>query len=180
MATAATNPKQEAHELIERISTAQASAVVTLITTMLDPVDRAIANAPFEDEPISDEENRAVAASKAWLAEHPGEGIPHEEMLASSASTPKTSTADRLPHVKKIIFTPAARADVRRIDRDTAMRILTALDRFARTGEGDIKKLEGNTNDLRLRVGDYRVRFIENPPGTLYIHAVLHRSEAYR
>jgi hypothetical protein len=40
--------------------------------------------------------------------------------------------------VKKIIFTPPARADVRRIDRDTAMRILTAMDRFARTGEGDI------------------------------------------
>ena len=59
-------------------------------------------------------------------------------------------------------------------------RILTALDRVARTGEGDIKKLEGNTGELRLRVGDYRVRFIENPPGTLYIHAVLHRSEAYR
>jgi mRNA-degrading endonuclease RelE of RelBE toxin-antitoxin system len=66
------------------------------------------------------------------------------------------------------------------IDRDTAMRILTALDRFARTGDGDIKRLEGNTGELRLRVGDYRVRFIENPPGTLYIHAVLHRSEAYR
>jgi len=82
MATSAANPKQEAHELIERISTAQASAVVTLITSMLDPVDRAIANAPFEDEEISEEENRAVAASKAWLAEHPGEGVPHEELLA--------------------------------------------------------------------------------------------------
>ena len=89
MATAATNPKQEAHELIERISTAQASAVVTLITTMLDPVDRAIANAPFEDEEISDEENRAVAASKAWLAEHPGEGIPHEEMLREFGINPE-------------------------------------------------------------------------------------------
>jgi hypothetical protein len=42
MATAATNPKRQAHELIERISTAQASAVVALITSMLDPVDRAI------------------------------------------------------------------------------------------------------------------------------------------
>jgi hypothetical protein len=51
-----------------------------------------------------------------------------------------------------------------RIDRDTAMRILTALDRFARTGEGNIQKLEGNTAELRLRVGDDRVRFIENPP----------------
>lgn len=82
--------------------------------------------------------------------------------------------------MKKIIFTPAARADVRCIDRETAMRILTALDRFARAGEGDVKKLHGDTNDLRLRVGDYRVRFIENPPGTLYIHAVLRRSDAYR
>ncbi len=82
--------------------------------------------------------------------------------------------------MKKIVFTPPARADVRRIDRETAMRILTALHRFARTGEGDIKKLQGDSGELRLRVGDYRVRFNENPPGTLYIHAVLHRSEAYR
>jgi hypothetical protein len=89
MATAATNPKQEAHELIDRISVAQASAVVTLLTSMLDPVDRAIANAPFEDEEISDEENRAVAASKAWLAEHPGEGIPHEELLAEFGISPE-------------------------------------------------------------------------------------------
>jgi hypothetical protein len=33
--------------------------------------------------------------------------------------------------VKQIIFTPPARADVRRIDRAAAMRILTALHRFA-------------------------------------------------
>jgi hypothetical protein len=89
MATAATNPKQQAHELIDRISVAQASAVVALITTMLDPVDRAIANAPFEDEEIGEEENRAVAASKAWLAEHPGEGIPHEEILREFGINPE-------------------------------------------------------------------------------------------
>jgi mRNA-degrading endonuclease RelE of RelBE toxin-antitoxin system len=83
--------------------------------------------------------------------------------------------------VKKIIFTPPARADVRRIDRETAMRILTALDRFARTGEGDVKQLQGiDPPELRLRVGDYRLRFTEDPPGTLYIHAVLHRREAHR
>ena len=89
MATAATNPKQEAHELIERISTAQASAVVTLITSMLDPVDRAIAQAPFEDEKIGEEENRAVAASKAWLAEHPGDGVPHEALMAEFGDSPE-------------------------------------------------------------------------------------------
>jgi hypothetical protein len=89
MAHAVTNPKQLAHELIDRISTAQASAVVGLITSMLDPVDRAIANAPFEDEEISEEETRAVAASKAWLAEHPGEGIPHEEILREFGLSPE-------------------------------------------------------------------------------------------
>jgi hypothetical protein len=89
MAQAVTNPKQQAHELIDRISTAQASAVVDLITSMLDPVDRAIANAPFEDEEISEEETRAVAASKAWLAEHPGEGIPHEEILREFGLSPE-------------------------------------------------------------------------------------------
>jgi mRNA interferase RelE/StbE len=84
------------------------------------------------------------------------------------------------PGVKKIIFTPPARGDVRRIDRDAALRILTAPDHFARTGEGDVRKLQGDSEELRLRVGDYRVRFTEDPPGTLHIHAVLHRSEAYR
>ena len=82
--------------------------------------------------------------------------------------------------MKKILITPQARTDVRRIDRETAMRILAALDRFARTGESDIKKLQGDSGELRLRVGDYRVRFNEEPPGTLLVHAVLHRSEAYR
>lgn len=82
--------------------------------------------------------------------------------------------------MKKIIITPQAKADVRRIDRETAMRILAALDRLARTGEGDIKMLEGGSGELRLRVGDYRVRFNEEPPGTILVHAVLHRREAYR
>jgi len=85
MAYAATNPKQQAHELIERISTTQASAVVILINSMLDPVDRAIANAPFEDEPISEEETRAVAASKAWLKDH--EPISNDEVLAEFGLT---------------------------------------------------------------------------------------------
>ncbi len=93
MAQAVINPKQQAHELIDRISTAQASAIVGLITSMIDPVERAIANAPFEDEEISEEETRAVAASKAWLAEHPGEGIPHEEILREFGLSPE----DRQP-----------------------------------------------------------------------------------
>ncbi len=82
--------------------------------------------------------------------------------------------------MKKIVITPQAKADVRRIDREAAMRILAALDRFARTSEGDIKKLQGDSGELRLRVGDYRVRFTEEPPGTILILAVGHRRGVYR
>jgi mRNA interferase RelE/StbE len=58
--------------------------------------------------------------------------------------------------------------------------IFSALHRFAETGEGDIKKLKGEEGELRLRVGDYRVRFTEELDGTLQIHSVRHRGEAYR
>ena len=82
--------------------------------------------------------------------------------------------------MKKIISTVPARADIRRIDREAAMRILSALHRFAESGEGDIKKMRGDSSELRLRVGDYRVRFTEEPADTLHIHSVRHRSEVYR
>ncbi|HKR26952.1 MAG TPA: hypothetical protein VJS11_05840 [Acidobacteriaceae bacterium] len=85
---ATTDPKRQAHELIDRLSAGQASAVARLLETMLDPVDRAIVNAPPEDEIISEEEQRAVAASKAWLAENPGAGIPHEEVLREFGLNP--------------------------------------------------------------------------------------------
>jgi mRNA interferase RelE/StbE len=81
--------------------------------------------------------------------------------------------------VKRIVFSQQARADVRRLDRDTAMHIFAALHRFAQTGVGDIKRLQGETIELRLRVGDYRVRFTEEA-STLHITRVLHRKEAYR
>jgi mRNA interferase RelE/StbE len=82
--------------------------------------------------------------------------------------------------VKRIEWSEGARADVRRLDQKTAMRIFEALRRFAATSTGDVKKLQGEEAEYRLRVGDYRVRFNEDPPGTLHIHAVLHRREAYR
>lgn len=59
---------------------------------------------------------------------------------------------------EQVVWTTESRADVRAIDRDTALRILIALDRFLRTGTGDVRQLEGYDPPLyRFRVGDYRV-----------------------
>jgi hypothetical protein len=65
----------------------QVFAVVSLLETMLDPVSRAIANAPIDDEPETNAERQAVAASKAWMAEHPGQGIPFEDLLSDFGVT---------------------------------------------------------------------------------------------
>jgi mRNA interferase RelE/StbE len=82
--------------------------------------------------------------------------------------------------VRKVLWSEPARLDIRRLDRDIAMRIFSALHRFAETGEGDSKKLKGEEGELRLRVGDYRVRFTDELDGALRIHSVRHWGEAYR
>jgi len=81
-----TQTKQHAYDLIERLAPSQVSAVVSLLETMLDPVAYAIANAPLDDEPEGDGERQAVATSKAWMEQHPGEGISLEEMLREFSS----------------------------------------------------------------------------------------------
>lgn len=80
--------------------------------------------------------------------------------------------------MRPIVWTDAARADVRRLDKPTAMRVLSALHRFAESGEGDVKALQGR-DELRLRIADYRLFFVKTADG-LEIRRVLHRREAYR
>jgi len=85
MAQAATNPKQHAFELINRMSTGQVSAVVGLLEAMLDPVSIALANAPYDDEPVSEEEARDIAESRAAYAR--GEVVSNDEVLADFGLT---------------------------------------------------------------------------------------------
>ena len=81
---------------------------------------------------------------------------------------------------KKIEWTPQARADVRTLDRQTALRLLKALARFRLTESGDVKRLEGtNPAEFRLRIGDYRIRF-HDLGDKLQVLRVRHRREAYR
>jgi mRNA-degrading endonuclease RelE of RelBE toxin-antitoxin system len=81
---------------------------------------------------------------------------------------------------KNVLWAPEARDQLRSVERDTALQILHAVDDFLTNGQGDVKKLRPPRDELRLRVGDYRVFFYHVAPLSIRITGVKHRSEAYR
>jgi len=82
--------------------------------------------------------------------------------------------------MKKIRFRPNVPAEIRAIDRRTAMTIFDAIHRYAEAGVGRVKPLSGELAGLlRLRVGNYRVLFDETPD-SITIHRVGDRRDVYR
>jgi mRNA-degrading endonuclease RelE of RelBE toxin-antitoxin system len=80
----------------------------------------------------------------------------------------------------KFIWPDSARAELRAIDRDIAVRILEALSRYGKTGEGNVRALPGVLQGFsRLRVGDHRVIFAATLDEIVVVR-VRHRSDVYR
>src|SRR3954447_8788538 len=94
----------------------------------------------------------------------------------------------------EVVFTPSAMKDLARLDRQVYRRVMQALQRLADTGQGNIARLQGTENEFRLRVGDWRVRYLlyfivrqPEPPATgeeqvrvIDVLRVLPRGRAYR
>jgi mRNA-degrading endonuclease RelE of RelBE toxin-antitoxin system len=81
--------------------------------------------------------------------------------------------------MKHFVWEPAARLDLRRLDREAAMRILNALTRYGESGEGDIKMLTDRGGLYRLRVGKWRIFLEFETPESIRIHGVDNRGQAY-
>ena len=79
-----------------------------------------------------------------------------------------------------VVWSPEARAELRAIDRKTALEILHCIDHYLATHTGDVKRLKPPLTGFRLRCGDYRVFFDAKDEKTIHITAVRHRREAYR
>lgn len=83
---AAHDDRLHAHALLERVPPDQITAAVRFLEfLLLDPVSRALATAPVEDEEIGEEEEQAVARSKDWFKHN--EGIPFEQVAAGLGFT---------------------------------------------------------------------------------------------
>jgi mRNA-degrading endonuclease RelE of RelBE toxin-antitoxin system len=80
-----------------------------------------------------------------------------------------------------IRWSDEARADLRAIDRETALRLLKALDRFLKTDAGNVMQLEGFDPPLfRLRIGAWRFIYRRVGVDGIEVVRVRNRKDAYR
>ena len=77
--------RQQAHALLDQLPPEQLAAVLGLLETMLDPIDRKLALAPIDDEPETEEERSAVAGAIESLKQKGG--VPMEVVLADFGLT---------------------------------------------------------------------------------------------
>ena len=73
----AVDAKQQAHELLEQLSADQIAAVLQLLEAMVEP----------DDEPLSEEDRRAVAASRDYFRRNPDGGVSFEQVVADLGFT---------------------------------------------------------------------------------------------
>lgn len=81
--------KQHAHDLLDRLDPGQLDAVGRLLEVMVHPVARALAAAPADDEPVTEEDRRRFYEGQAWFARREGKGVPMEDVLAAAGSKPE-------------------------------------------------------------------------------------------
>jgi hypothetical protein len=80
--------KQHAHQLLDQLDPGQLAAIGHLLEVMVDPVARAAAAAPADDEPVTEEDRRRFREGKAWFEKRGGKGIPMEEVFAQTGIAP--------------------------------------------------------------------------------------------
>lgn len=80
-----TEQRHHAHAFLDRLPADQLAAVCGLLESMLSPLDRKLALAPIDDEPLTPEDAAAIQAGMASLEKNGG--VPMEEVLADFGLT---------------------------------------------------------------------------------------------
>lgn len=94
-----TDTRQNVHALVDQLPLTQLAALETILQSMLDPLARKLAIAPIDDEPLTEEDQQAVAKADEWSKHNAP--IPLENVLEDFGLTMadwetmgKTSLAD--------------------------------------------------------------------------------------
>lgn len=104
--------KQHAHQLIDQLPDSQIETAVRFLEFMLlDPVARAAATAPPDDEPVTEEDRRRFHDGQAWFRQHDGKGAPMEEFYLGAGLDRLAETQKVKPLRNPAVLTGAIPAD---------------------------------------------------------------------
>lgn len=82
-----------------------------------------------------------------------------------------------------IVYHPKARKNLLDIPEKFRLRIIDSIEELREfehpLQHRDVIKLQGRSDDFRLRCGDYRVKFSFTKPRTAYITHIDHRQAGY-
>jgi len=73
-----TEEREQAHALLDLLPVEKLTAVRSLLEVMVEPLSRALAAAPVEEEAVTPETAEAIDRARVSLAR--GEAIPHEDI----------------------------------------------------------------------------------------------------
>jgi len=77
-------------------------------------------------------------------------------------------------------WTKRALKETARLDATTRQRILTAIRALCEENRGDVRRLQGEDEVYRLRVGDWRILFSYQDDQTVLVLRVRPRGDAYK
>jgi len=72
--------RQHVHQMVDRLTPDELAALEKQLESKLDPFSEKLANAPIDDEPVTEEERKAIAEAEEWLNHN--EPVPMKDILA--------------------------------------------------------------------------------------------------
>ncbi len=73
--------RQELHEEIDRMATEDLAGLKEFLATYPDSLGAKFRNAPYDDEPLTEEDRQAMEEAIEWLEQNGGRGIPHDQVM---------------------------------------------------------------------------------------------------
>ncbi len=73
--------RRQIQEEVDRMTDDEIRGLSGFLATFPDRLGAVLRNAPWDDEPWTDEDERAWTEAEEWLEQNGGRGIPHEEIV---------------------------------------------------------------------------------------------------
>ena len=73
--------RKELREEIDRMATRDLPGPKEFLATYPDKLCAELRKVPWDDEPVTDEDRRAIEEGEKWIRENGGKGIPDEHVM---------------------------------------------------------------------------------------------------